>query len=41
MRKMLVTTARLNLLEENRQVEMMILDNLDDAHSSANWALVA
>jgi hypothetical protein len=32
MRKM-VATARWNLLEDNRQVDFMILDNLDEASS--------
>jgi hypothetical protein len=37
----LVATARWNLLEDNRQVDLMILDNLDEARSLPNWVPAA
>jgi hypothetical protein len=39
--RMTEATARWNLLEDNRQVDLMILDDSDDSHTSPNWALVA
>jgi hypothetical protein len=37
----MVATARWNLLKDNRQVNLMVVKDHDEAHSSPNWVLAA